>query len=106
MAFAKSSAKVDLTSGRLQSISILPHIVADYGTNWLAQTRELPTGFHKANTVRRHPMIYANDLPVLTVDFSPLRRLSGGVLLGSSHTRRSGLLGGRPYQSRAVVKEG
>ena len=41
-------------------------VLTDYAINWLAQHGEMPTGVHKAPAVRRHPMIYATSLPVLT----------------------------------------
>jgi hypothetical protein len=53
--------------------AILCHVVSDYVTNWLAQHGEMPTGLHKAHTVRRRPMIYTISLLVLTADLRPLR---------------------------------
>ena len=67
-------------AGAPRALVIRAHVVSSYATNWLAEHGEMPTGVHKA-TVRPHPMIYTKSLPVLTVDFTPLRSLASGERL-------------------------
>ncbi len=50
------------------------HVVVEYAAAWLAVHHEMPTGIHRAHTVKPHPMGF-RDLPTLTVDFTLLHGL-------------------------------